>query len=89
VFHPVTTGGEFASTGISLMHGWLINPVSPKHATVSHVRNYDAAMNLIVKADVLTCRLLVGADADQGGDDAVPSQARPSHTNINLTKEER
>jgi hypothetical protein len=88
-FHPATTGGEFASAGISLVHGWLVNPASPEHAAVSRVRDYDAAMNLIVEADVLTRGLLVGADADQGGDDAVPSQARPSHTNINLTEEER
>jgi hypothetical protein len=53
------------------------------------VRDYDAAMNLIVEADMLTRRLLVGADANQGGDNAVPSQAGPSHTNINLTEEER
>jgi hypothetical protein len=89
VFHPTMTGGEFTSAGISLMHGWLINPMSPEHATISHVRDYNAAMNLIVKADVLTHGLLVGPNADQGGDDAVPSQAGPSHTNINLTEEER
>jgi hypothetical protein len=89
VFHPAMTGGEFASAGISLMYGWLINPTSPKHTTILHVRDYNTAMNLIVKADMLTCRLLVGADADQGGDNAVSSQAGLSHTNINLTEEER
>jgi ubiquitin carboxyl-terminal hydrolase MINDY-1/2 len=88
-FHPTMTGGEFASAGISLVHGWLINPVSPEHTAVLHVRDYDAAMNLIVEADVLTCRLLMGTDADQSGDNMVPSQAGPSHTNINLTEEER
>jgi hypothetical protein len=70
------------------MYGWLINPVSPKHATISHMRDYNAVMNLIVEADMLTCRLLVGTDADQGGDDVVPSQTELSHTNINLTEEE-
>jgi ubiquitin carboxyl-terminal hydrolase MINDY-1/2 len=64
VFHPATTGGEFTSTGISLVHGWLVNPTSPEHAAILHVRDYDAVMNLIVEANVLTCRLLVGANAD-------------------------
>jgi ubiquitin carboxyl-terminal hydrolase MINDY-1/2 len=90
-FHPATTGGElalFASAGISLVHGWLVDPASPEHTAVSRVRDYDAAMNLIVEADVLTRGLLVGADADQDGDDAGPSHAGPSHPNINLTEEE-
>jgi hypothetical protein len=89
MFHPATTGGEFTSAGISLMHGWLINPTSPEHTTISCMRDYNAVMNLIVEADVLTHGLLVGANADQGGDDVVPSQAGPSHTNINLTEEEK
>jgi hypothetical protein len=63
--------------------------MSPEHTTISCVRDYDTVMNLIVEADMLTHRLLVGANADQGGDDAVPSQAGLSHTNINLTEEER
>jgi hypothetical protein len=89
VFHPTMIGGEFASAGISLVHGWLVNTAGPKHAAVLCVRDYDAAMNLIVKADMLTHGLLVGVDTDQGGDNVVPSQAGLSHTNINLTEQER
>jgi ubiquitin carboxyl-terminal hydrolase MINDY-1/2 len=92
-FRPATTGGElalFASAGISLVHGWLVDPASPEHAAVSRVEDYDSAVNLIVEADVLTRGLLVGADADRDdADDAGPSEAGPSHSNVDLTDEER
>jgi ubiquitin carboxyl-terminal hydrolase MINDY-1/2 len=92
-FHPAMTGGEFAlfvSMGISLVHGWLVDPMSPKHAAVSHVEGYNSAVNLIIKADVLTHGLLMGADADQDdADDVGPSKARLSHSNVDLTDEER
>jgi ubiquitin carboxyl-terminal hydrolase MINDY-1/2 len=87
------TGGEFTlfvSTGISLVHGWLVNPMSPKHATISRVEGYNSAVNLIVEADVLTHGLLMGADADQDdADDVGPSEAGLSHSNVDLTDEER
>jgi ubiquitin carboxyl-terminal hydrolase MINDY-1/2 len=53
---PATTGelARFSSAGISLVHGWLINPGSPEYTAVSHVKDYDSTMNLIVEADVLT-----------------------------------
>ncbi len=49
----------FASTGIDLIHGWLINPESPEYAAILHVQDYDSAMNLIVEVDVLTHSLFV------------------------------
>jgi ubiquitin carboxyl-terminal hydrolase MINDY-1/2 len=92
-FHPATIGGEFTlfmSAGISLVHGWLIDPVSPEHAAVSCVEGYNLAVNLIIEADVLTHGLLMGADADQDDTDNVgPSKARPSHSNVDLTDKER
>lgn len=93
-FRPATTGGElalFASVGISLVHGWLVDPSSPEYPAVSRVGDYDSAMNLIVEADVLTRGLLVGDNIDQGGDGSGSSSqaAGPSHSNINLTDEER
>jgi ubiquitin carboxyl-terminal hydrolase MINDY-1/2 len=94
-FRPATTGGElalFASVGISLLHGWLVDPASPEYAAVSRVGDYDSAVNLIVEADVLTRGLLVGDNVDQDGDGSGPSSqaaAGPSHTNINLTDEEK
>jgi ubiquitin carboxyl-terminal hydrolase MINDY-1/2 len=93
VFHPTTTGGEFAlfaSMGISLVHGWLVNPASPEHATVSHVEGYNSVVNLIVEVDMLTHGLLMGANADQDdADDVGPSEAGLSHSNVDLMDEER
>jgi hypothetical protein len=88
-FRPATTGGElalFASVGIALVHGWLVDPEGPEYAAVKHVQDYDSAMNLIVEADVLTRGLFVGNGDDDG---AGPSQAGSSSSNINLTDEER
>ena len=49
----------FASAGIDLVHGWLIDPECPEYAAVLRVQDYDLATNLIVEADVLTRSLLV------------------------------
>ncbi|KAI0050533.1 DUF544-domain-containing protein [Auriscalpium vulgare] len=81
-FRPATTGGElelFASAGIPLVHGWLVDPASPEHAAVSRVADYDAAVNLIVEADVLTRGRLVGAD----GAAAPGSSGQPSSPLMN------
>ncbi|KAI9454809.1 hypothetical protein F5148DRAFT_1277295 [Russula earlei] len=91
-FRPATTGGElalFASAGITLVHGWLVDPESPEYAPVSRVQDYDSAVNLIVEADVLTRGLLVGNGAEENRDGVGPSQTGPSNSNINLTDEER
>ena len=91
-FRPATTGGElalFASAGISLVHGWLIDPESPEHAAVSRVRDYDSAMNLIVEADVLTRGLLVGNGPEDDGNRAGPSRDEPGDSGVNLSEEER
>jgi hypothetical protein len=92
MFRPATTGGElalFASAGIILVHGWLVDPDSLEHAAISRVKDYDSAVNLIVEADVLTRGLLVGNDADNDGDDAGPSRAGQSDPSVNLSDEER
>ncbi|KAI9433665.1 hypothetical protein H4582DRAFT_2082065 [Lactarius indigo] len=84
-FRPATTGGElalFASAGITLVHGWLVDPASSEYAAVSHAGDYDSAVNLIVEADVLTRGLLVSGTGDGGG-------AGPSGPSINLTDEEK
>ena len=91
-FRPATTGGElalFASAGISLVHGWLVDPESPEYAAVSRVKDYDSAMNLIVEADVLTRGLLVGNDTEDDGDCASSSRAEPGDSGVNLSEEEK
>ena len=91
-FRPATTGGElalFASVGISLVHGWLIDPESSEYAPVSRVKDYDSAMNLIVEADVLTRGLLMGNGTEGDGGGAGSSQAGPSDSGVNLSEEER
>ncbi len=91
-FRPATTGGElalFASAGIALVHGWLVDPESPEYTAVSRIKDYDSAMNLIVEADVLTRGLLVGNGAEDDGDGTGSSQARPSDSGVNLSGEER
>ncbi|KAI0290353.1 hypothetical protein BC826DRAFT_913221 [Russula brevipes] len=91
-FRPATTGGElalFASAGITLAHGWIVDPESPEYGAVSRVKDYDSAVNLIVEADVLTRGLLVGTGVVQDGNGEGPSQAGPSNSNIHLTDEER
>ena len=92
MFRPATTGGElalFASAGIILVHGWLVDPDSPEHAAISRVKDYDSAVNLIVEADVLTRGLLVGNGAENDNDGAGPSQAGQSDPSVNLSDEER
>jgi hypothetical protein len=91
-FRPATTGGElalFASAGITLTHGWIVDPESSEYAAVSRVKDYDSAVNLIVEADVLTRGLLVGTGVVQDGNGEGSSQAGPSNPNIHLTDEER
>ncbi|KAI0264818.1 hypothetical protein BGY98DRAFT_1038622 [Russula aff. rugulosa BPL654] len=79
LLHPAaTTDGELAlfdSAGISLVHGWLIDPESPEYPAFSRVKDYDSAMNLIVEADVLTRGLFVGHGAQDDGDRAGSSRA--------------
>ena len=65
-FQPASTGGElalFAQAGISLVHGWLADPSSPEYSALTRARDYDAATDVIVAADVLTRGRLVLDDA--------------------------
>ena len=78
----------FASAGITLVHGWLVDPASPEYAAVSRVGDYDSAVNLIVEADVLTRGLLV-SDGDTAAAAGPSSSSSSSSPNINLTDEER
>ncbi|KIM36382.1 hypothetical protein M413DRAFT_449253 [Hebeloma cylindrosporum] len=60
-FHPSTTltgaGGElklFEQVGISLLHGWLVDPDSPEAPVLRRVQDYDTAVGLIAEVDHLT-----------------------------------
>ena len=60
-FHPSTTltgaGGElklFEQVGISLLHGWLVDPDSPEAPVLRRVQDYDSAVGLIAEVDHLT-----------------------------------
>ena len=60
-FHPSTTvagaGGElklFEQVGISLLHGWLVDPDSPEAPALKRVQDYDTAVGLIAEVDHLT-----------------------------------
>ncbi|KAI0287320.1 hypothetical protein BC826DRAFT_1045648 [Russula brevipes] len=79
----------FASAGITLAHGWIVDHESPEYAAVSRVKNYDSAVNLIVEVDVLTRALLVGTGVVQDGDSEGPRKTGPSNSIIHLTDEER
>ncbi|KAI0029420.1 hypothetical protein K488DRAFT_56416 [Vararia minispora EC-137] len=90
-FRPATTGGEldlFARAGIPLVHGWLADPASPEHAAVARAGDYDAAVNLIVEADVLTKgRLVQTREEDECG--AGPSGGSADTSTVALTPEQR
>ena len=79
----------FTNTDISFIHSWLIDPESSKYAAVSHVKDYDSAINLIVKADVLMHGLLMGNDTENNENCASSSQTEPGDSGVNLSKEER
>jgi hypothetical protein len=54
------------------------------------VKGYNSAVNLIIEVDMLTHGLLIGPDADQDDmDDVGPSEARPSHSNVDPMDKER
>ena len=60
-FHPSTTvvgaGGElklFEQVGISLLHGWLVDPDGPEAPVLRRIKDYDSAVGLIAEVDHLT-----------------------------------
>ena len=63
----------FDLSRVRLVHGWLADPQSPAYPALDKVRDYDAAVNLIVSCDSLMGgRMVESADADVL---AVPSLA--------------
>jgi hypothetical protein len=79
-FHPSTTltgaGGElklFQQVGISLLHGWLVDPDSPEAPVLRRVQDYDSAVGLIAEVDHLTNGKFVV-------DDQAPHDVQPDPT---------
>ncbi|KAF9532707.1 hypothetical protein CPB83DRAFT_847257 [Crepidotus variabilis] len=53
----IGNGGElklFEHAGISLVHGWVVDPASPDAEVLKRVNDYDAAVELIAEVDHLT-----------------------------------
>lgn len=56
-FRPAGAGGElklFEQVGISLVHGWLVDPEGPEGKTLEKFQDYDSAVSLIAEVDHLT-----------------------------------
>jgi ubiquitin carboxyl-terminal hydrolase MINDY-1/2 len=56
-FRPGGAGGElklFEQVGISLVHGWLVDPESPEGKTMENIQDYDSAVSLIAEVDHFT-----------------------------------
>ena len=56
-FRPAGAGGElklFEQAGISLVHGWLVDPEGPEGKTLEKIQDYDSAVSLIAEVDHLT-----------------------------------
>lgn len=66
-FRPGGTGGElklFEQVGISLVHGWLVDPEAPERKALEKIQDYDSAVSLIADVDHLTHgRFVIDEDA--------------------------
>jgi hypothetical protein len=75
-FRPAGAGGElklFEQVGISLVHGWLVDPQSLEGKTLEKIHDYDSAVSLIAEVDHLTNgRFVVDEDVQ-----APPSPTSP------------
>ena len=65
-------GGEglelFSHANIPLVHGWLVDPLSPEYEAVQMAGDYDNSVNVVAEADHLTQgRLVVDVDGDEAG----------------------
>lgn len=76
------SGGElklFEQVGITLVHGWLVDPESPEATTLKKVQDYDTSVQLIAEVDHLTNgRFVVDENSDLQA--SASSGAGPSST---------
>jgi len=64
-------GGEglelFSHANIPLVHGWLVDPLSPEYEAVQRAGDYDNSVNVVAEADHLTQGRLVVDENEAGG----------------------
>ena len=86
-FRPAGAGGElklFEQVGISLVHGWLVDPESPEGKVLEKVQDYDSAVSLIAEVDHLTHgRFVMDEDAP---DPVAPTSPTTTWTESENTK---
>ena len=84
-FRPAGDGGElklFEQVGISLVHGWLVDPEGPEGKTFEKFQDYDSAVSLIAEVDHLTHgRFVVNEDC--------PDPLTPTSPTTNWTESEK
>lgn len=86
-FKPAGTGGElklFEQVGISLVHGWLVDPEASEGKTLEKIQDYDSAVSLIAEVDHLTHgRFVINEDAT---DPLTPTSPTTNWTESEQTK---
>ena len=84
-FRPAGAGGElklFEQVGISLVHGWLVDPEGPEGKTLEKFQDYDSAVSLIAEVDHLTHgRFVIDEDS--------PDPLTPTSPTTNWTESEK
>jgi len=84
-FRPAGAGGElklFEQVGISLVHGWLVDPEGPEGKTFEKFQDYDSAVSLIAEVDHLTHgRFVIDEDS--------PDPHSPTSPATNWTESEK
>ena len=84
-FRPAGAGGElklFEQVGISLVHGWLVDPEGPEGKTLEKYQDYDSAVSLIAEVDHLTHgRFVIDEDS--------PDPLTPTSPTTNWTESEK
>ncbi|KAF9650167.1 hypothetical protein BDM02DRAFT_3141330 [Thelephora ganbajun] len=87
-------GGEglelFSHANIPLVHGWLVDPLSPEYEAVQRAGDYDASVNVVAEADHFTQgRLVVDENEAEGSSSGAGSSSHTGKQNDIWTTEER
>ena len=87
-------GGEglelFSYANIPLVHGWLIDPLTPEYEAIQRAVDYDNSVNVVAEADHLTQGRLVVDEYEAGGSSSgAGSSSHTGKQNDAWTAEER